>query len=60
MSQGPEQRTKGLAAESALAELVREIACRKLTGTATLVLSCNQGGITSASYGIQDKPCKPA
>ena len=47
---------KSLLPESVLAEAMREAACRKLTGTFTVVVCCNQGGFTSASYGIQDRP----
>lgn len=60
MSQGPGQGPKPSQAAAVVAEVVKEAACRKLTGTATVVLSFNQGGLTSASYGIQDKHRKPA
>lgn len=60
MSQGPEQRPNASRAEAVVAEVVKEAACRKLTGTATVVLSFNQGGLTSATFGIQDKQRKPA
>ena len=42
-------------ADAALADLKREAACRKATGTGIVIVTMNQGGFTSASYGILEK-----
>jgi hypothetical protein len=55
----PQERVKppfyATLAGAALAECLKEAACRKATGTATVVINLNQGGTTSATWSIQDK-----
>ncbi len=40
---------------SALDELLRRVACYRSTGTAILILSVNQGGVTDAYIDIKDR-----
>ena len=60
MAEQRERPPARAAIDSAVAEVVREAVCRKLTGTATVVISFNQGGVTAVAYGLQDRQRKPA